>query len=340
MKRTDRTLLVRFDALGDSLVTLPLAEAVRESLGPDVFVAASPRGAAAFSGCPFVSGVLEADPGDSVAMSGLLERVREMNFERAFVLCEKMYAYELPFRAGVPERIGFDPGIMKPFKSLLCRRLLTKRAFCETSRKSGSIHEVERQFLLLKAAGISACPKGYSIPLRRGDLEEAGRILPGGVRIALHLSNKWLERGWTVEFLAGLAAGLSKIGGISLFATYGPQETELASVLSGLLPEVPFLGDASFGEWSARLSLASVLVTMDTSASHVAAGVGLPSAVVFEEEFFRHTFERWRPWMTPCEGLCRRDLRGLSARAAAEESASFAGRVVSAAEKLLDSRRN
>lgn len=328
-------LIIRFDALGDSLVSIPFVKAVSD-IWPDekIYIAASRRGADAFDGLPFIDGVMECDPSSPSEINELAVRAAGMMFSKAFILSEKIYAYNLAFKAGIPVRCGFDPGMSKPFKSIMCRWLLTHRAFCEVPRTGGSLHETERQFLLLKAMGHDAEPCGYSISIPECLEGFAGSKLPSGRRIAVHLSNKWLNCGWSFDFLEKLLKGLISLGA-AVFATYGEAERNIADRLSESMPELTLLGGLSFKEWAALLASSSAVVTMDTSASHVAAGLSVTSVVVFEEEYFRHTLDRWHPWRSEFKAFARKNILNFSENERKKEEGELVSVISEAVAALL-----
>ncbi len=54
-----------------------------------------------------------------------------------------------------------------------------------------------------------------------------------------------------------------------------------------------------FYEWAAVFERASVVVTVDTGATHVASAVGRPTLVAFEHKYFRLNSQEWSPYGVP-----------------------------------------
>lgn len=306
-----RVLVVRHDAIGDTLLSLPAIHALHAAL-PDAHltVVTSKAAAAVVADDAAVAEVLAvADPAAATVPPA----------DMAFAFTEKLWAYQWLKRSGATTRVGFWPGLSKPFKSLQVWPLLTHRAASEDSQtRDQGIHEVERYGALLSAAGLPSTlgPIRMAIPLAATEWAAAFAASMRG-RVGVHLSEKWLRGGWPQQFLHRLVERLDAV------VLYGPAE-------AGWAQEVPSsvrFFDPDLKRYGAVLSHLAILVTMDTSAAHLAASVGVPLVDVFPPAHFGHNTTRWRPWMVAHEIVQKPDWR-----ADAEEP--FLEAVTAAVERL------
>ncbi len=299
-----KILVIRYDALGDTLVTLPFINELKNKFDEaKISVVVSERGKEAVSFLSFLKNVYVLNMDDKYEKRKIFELIKKEKFDISFNVTEKMIGYTLPFMAGIKKRVGFDPGFTQPIKSLLCKLLLTDRAsYKNNPNKSIGLHEVERQFLLFKKLGFDMSPKAYKIPISEKDKKKADSLLPENKKyIAVHLSNKWFSNGWNIYWFYELIKKLRDIfQDFEFFFTAGSAERDIAKDIKSHFQDVKVFENLSFGEWSAVFSKAISLLTMDTSASHLSAGLGIPSVVVFEDKYFKHTSERWHPWKAPC----------------------------------------
>jgi ADP-heptose:LPS heptosyltransferase len=308
----ERILLIRIDALGDTILTTPLInELKRHRPDAEITVLASQRGHPALEGSGDLQDIIIFDH-EKVALDEarrITIALAGKKFNAAIIVSEKIWGYILPFWARIPLRIGFTPGISSPFKAMLCRVLLTHRVpYLNVPERAMGEHEVERQKRLLLPLGINGVPGPLRLHLNKGDKEDALATLKDrgfsgeGRLLALHLSEKWVREGYNELLIVTL---LEKLGSaypqVTLLLTYGAGDEGLARKIMEVIKErqVITFSDSSFRKWSAMLSLADLVITMDTSASHVAAAFGVPVIDVFPEQYYEHCAERWHPWKVP-----------------------------------------
>ena len=308
----NKILVIRFDALGDTILTLPFLDALRKEY-PDaeITVIASPIGAPPLLNVPWLD-VKIIDRTDRFQIEYIIDYIRTCGFDISFNVSEKIEGYEIPFQAKIPVRVGFDPGFSQFFKSVLVKRYCTHPVSYSNSPSSPQgLHEVERQFLLLRKYGIERLTLPCTITIPQEDDIWAKDyiktyIKKQGYLLVLHLSNKWIAGVWDEAFLLHLIEQIAKEYR-HIVLSYGPSEKSLAEALAKQIdnPNLTFFFDPFFNHWAAILKYAKCVITMDTSASHVAAGVSTPSVVVFNDKYFEHTVERWHPWMVKYRAIKR-----------------------------------
>lgn len=285
-----RFLVVRLDGLGDTVLTTPMLAALHaHHTDAHVTVVASPAGHACLVDHPGVNELIIFSPGQTSLSDKLAlgRRLRASRVDVAISATEKAWGYLWLRMSGAHRRIGFWAGAEKPLKSFLFRPTLTHRvADCST------LPEPERHMKLLEPLGVRA---------PAGPIWLSGPRGPGNGPVALHLSGKWFSDGWNTAWLHSLVERLADAG--PLLLTAGALEGEWARAFCAGLDRrdgrITTLLDTSYGEWTQALSGCRHLVSMDTGAVHVAAGLSLPVVDVFPRAEAERCVPRWKPWMVP-----------------------------------------
>lgn len=265
--------VLRGDALGDSLLSLPAVEALRQAW-PEarLLVQASALGAPVFEHVAHV--------------------VPDLGHERpdiALVFTEKRKGFLAALRSKARQRVGFDPGLTQPLKAAWLKLALTHRVkWPNDLTKDPGLHEVERYFLLLEALGLPtpAEKPPIRLPLDPSHRQRAALATNNGNPVALQLMPRWTQDGWP-ESLARRTWELLPEPKIALFA---PPDAPLAEGYE------PTFSSPDLKEYAAVLERCRALVTPDGGAVHVASSVGTPVVALFPERHSAHCVRRWRPW--------------------------------------------
>jgi ADP-heptose:LPS heptosyltransferase len=153
-----------------------------------------------------------------------------------------------------------------------------------------TVHERERWVRLLNWHGL---------PGRRDDF----RLLPPEVAAPMegatlvHVGAAYGSRRWPAERFAAVARELSRQGH-DILVTGGPEDFERAADVAraaGLSEAAVVAGRWNLSEFAAAIAAARLVVTVDTSAGHLATAYGTPSVVIFGPA----TPEQWGP---PADG--------------------------------------
>lgn len=311
-----RILLIRLDRLGDTLLSLPLLDALKRRW-PDCAITyfTSPRGAAVFAADPRIALLCEFD----LAAMPLADKlgvgvwVRRRGFDMVFCLKEHPWASYWTWMSNAPVCLGLDPGWSQPTKSLQRKLAFTASHVYRTRLDRPSLHEVERYATLGRLAG---CPDADG-PLRLAlppaaaswaERELRPRIPDGGpAPLAFHLSPKWEGEGWDGEtYLRAIKAIREQFPDRCLVVTAGLDEAALTAKVKALAdPRVLLFEGLDVPEWAALLARCAALVSMDTGAVHLAASVNTPVIDIFPARNCASVSSRWRPWMVPQRVLCR-----------------------------------
>lgn len=138
------------------------------------------------------------------------------------------------------------------------------------------IHERSRWARMVSACGIPADPDDLAI-----DRPARPSRCPGA--IVLHVGAFYGSREWPVDRFAASAAALSRAGRPLVF-TGGPADrsrAEQAAELSGQPSSSVLAGALDLTDFAALVAEATLLVSADTGAAHLASAYGTPSVVIF-----------------------------------------------------------
>jgi lipopolysaccharide heptosyltransferase II len=302
--------------VGDAILSLPALRAVRERF-PDspISVLARPYVAELYRDQGVADELIPYDAREEHAgLSGrerLARELRVRKYDVALLLQNAFDAAWLAWRAGIPERIGYNRdgrGI------LLTKRVKTPRV--------GEIPAHERFYyleLLRRAGWIDAFPPCETITLhvpetscRRAEerlLEEGSRPLALRIGVAAGASygsaKCWPPERFAKTLEMILAATEADV---ILFGTKaeGPVSEEIAAGMSK--PSINLTGKTAIAELPGLLSRCHLFLGNDSGAMHVAAAVGLPVVAVFGPSdpqgtapvTTRSSMVQQKPYCSPC----------------------------------------
>ncbi len=281
----ERILLVRNDALGDALVTLPTAEALREHFpNAEVTVLAGERGEWVFRRAGFT--VLP----DPVGFTKTVELLRD---SRPSVIIVANPGGRIPLAAliaGVPIRIGY------------ARRLwgfCYNRPLFASRRRSGA-HEAARTLALLRPLGIRMRriePPRLEPPSEA--VRKIGMLLDdAGIHrryVVLHPGSGGSADQWPTGHHRELARLLLSEGyGIVVSGGEG-EKIPAESVIAGLRgPCVNLAGRTDLDLLAALIAGACWFLSSSTGPMHLAAALGVPQVALFSHGAPINP-ARWRP---------------------------------------------
>lgn len=296
-----RVCVVRLDALGDTLLSTPAIQLLRGA-GHEVTVLTSPVGTSLLRG---LAPAIEVAPDES--SRAIATRIRRLQPDAALIFTEKRRGLSAAYQAGVPIRIGFDPGLTQPLKSLWLKLALTDRVLFQNSPKvDPGLHEVQRYRSLVEklVPDLNAKTPGLFMEFSPEETRMAQVWVDENCPsrpLGLQLTPKWGLHGLTARHLRVLVEKLPR----PLVGFYGPAEREwVEQEFRGLEFTRCYQPDLHF--YAAILACCSALITVDTGAAHVAAAVGTPVLDVFPSENSEHCLRRWRPWQVRHQVLLSR----------------------------------
>ncbi|HJV24687.1 MAG TPA: glycosyltransferase family 9 protein [Aromatoleum sp.] len=159
-------------------------------------------------------------------------------------------------------------------------------------------HEIRRLLALAEFLGAPPLGDELEFPLTAEDERElVGSGLVEGLTssgyICLHPGARAPEKCWPPERFAAVGDALHELTGLPLVLTGSCAETGLTAAVRRALhsPSIDAASPISAGGLAALLSRARLLVTNDTGVAHIAAGLRLPSVIVFRAS----ELARWAP---------------------------------------------
>jgi ADP-heptose:LPS heptosyltransferase len=174
--------------------------------------------------------------------------------------------------------------------------------------------------------GARALGSALEFPLREHDEAELARSgVAASVRgrnyICIHPGAGQRDKCWPAPRFAELADQLAREFGLDIVLTGSAQEADLTAAVARhmRMAAIDTAGPLSIGAMAALMRGARLLVCNDTGVSHIAAGLGLKSVVVFSTA----DIARWAP------------LNGQLHRCIADPQGSRAAEVLALARSQL-----
>lgn len=159
-------------------------------------------------------------------------------------------------------------------------------------------HEAVRLLRLVEFIGAAVRGTQLEFPLVAQDereLRDSGvaQELAAGRYFCLHPGARMRDKCWPPQRFAEVGDRLCDEFGLRAVITGSAQEADLAQEVASYMHHQPVIAAApiSIGAMAALMSRARLLICNDTGVSHIAAGLRLPSVVVFSKS----NMERWAP---------------------------------------------
>ena len=181
-------------------------------------------------------------------------------------------------------------------------------------------HEVERLLRLVQFLGAERQGDALEFPLRDEDVEEL-RSLPGADEldqdeyVCIHPGGRDAEARWAPERFAAVADALARRGlRVIVTGTTSEMETVEATVRRMRFHPLVLAGQTTLGALAALLAGSRLLIANDTGVGHLAAALGTPSVLAFDEQ----KLARWGPRDSERFRVVLKDASAEEALAAAD----------------------
>lgn len=281
-------LLVRLDAVGDALTLVPVIAALRRR-AVRIGAVLRPLNAGVFSRRA-LDRVHVADPQSD---GEIVRQIRAERYDLALIATEKAEGYRLAYGARVPQRVGFENGWGKPFKTVWIRRMCTRTVFRTAGLDPRAPHECEVVFSLARQiTGAYEAPRDASA-LRPYVIDEEPAA---DERIAFQVTDKWKRLGASLEEVAELAHRVAARHAVRFVASQ--HETAYASAFARHA-RVAIETFDTLAPWKSAIAAARAVVAPDSGAVHVAGMIGTPVVACFAGDNFALQSRRWSPWAAP-----------------------------------------
>jgi ADP-heptose:LPS heptosyltransferase len=286
-------LICRTDAIGDALLTLPVAAALKQAWPrAQVVFLASAYAADILEGQPGLDEVWAYAPGSRAGLKKLIVRLRQSRFDAALLVFPDRWVSWAVWRSGIPVRVG----TARRWWSWLYSQKVA------VSRAQGNRHEAEYNLDLVRALGVEAKLK----PPRLRLFSEAKRwaqaylkaqgIKSGHNLIVVHPGGRGSAANWPPEKYRELVQRLARWPKTRVLLTGSAAEQNLlAEVARGCSPAPDILRDSiSLKQLAALLAQARVMISGNTGPMHIAAGLNVPTVSFFPPAGVTGP-GRWRP---------------------------------------------
>ena len=276
-----RLLVVNVNWVGDILFSTPFLQALRENF-PDSFIACLvvPRCREVLEGNPHLNELVVYDEKGAhrspLGKLRLIRFLRRQKYDRVYLLHRSFTRRFLVFLAGVPERVGYA---IKWNGFLLTEKI---------PPPSIPLHKVD-YFLGLLPPEERGRHRDYTLTVeekigaRAEKLLEQKGIKPGEHFIVFCPAGNWDQKRWPAERFSALGDELIRRYHQKIVITGEARDLPLGEKIAGGMREKPVLlcGDTSLKELAAVLKRASLVVSNDTGAMHVAQSQGTKVVALF-----------------------------------------------------------
>lgn len=293
-----RILFIRTDRLGETLLAVPAAMALRAaSPQAHLTLLVQPALQPLLAGAPGIDEVLAYDdtaPPQWWRRALRLGRaLRPRRFDLVVVSNPKKELHLAVWLAGIPVRVGYG----RKWGGLLTRRVVDRKAL-------GERHEVEYNLDLVQVLVGGALPTPnpqWRLPRFEPEQREVLQLLERhGIRqpdpfLAVHPWTSNPVKRWPAARYRELVRVMAQRLPVVLIG--GPEERELLSqVVPADHPRViDLVGQVSLRQLAALLRCAALLVSNDSGPVHLAAAVGTPTVVLFGGSSPAAGPRRWGP---------------------------------------------
>ncbi len=278
-----RRILVRAPSwLGDAVLALPVLDGLRRTFpGAEVVVSAKRPVTDLLTMVPGLAAVVPDAGRGFRGLAATARRLRRERCELALLLPNSFGSALLARLAGIPHRVGYARDGRSP--------LLT--AAVRAPAAAGRWHQVDSYRALLGALGwdegerrpvLVVPPPAAAVADR---LLAAGASPPGGrpvIAVAPGGAYGGAKRWGADRFAAAADRIAGELGAAVVVVGSGREVGEAAAVARRVrAPVVNLAGRTALPDLGAVLARCGVLVTNDSGAMHVAAGVGTPVVAIF-----------------------------------------------------------
>jgi heptosyltransferase-3 len=307
-----KILLVRTDRVGDLVLTTPTIASFRRSWPhARIEIVVNDYTEPVMRHSPDVDAVHVLPRRVDRARARAIMRVLGESADIAVALAPRAPDHILTKWTCAPRRIGYVYR-RRYLSRIAAHYLLTAHAISDADPDLAEryperpiSHEVRQVQSLVSLAGGTAFSDDLVLNAGPEDVAFAQARVPDGA-ICVCLSPRWFESNFgfaaTRTVIERLAAE-----GRPIVITFGDDVAEQACELRSASPfsNATWIGDASVLQWAACIGRCSVVATVDTGATHVAAAMNVNVVVVFEHRYYRLSSQEWSPWRVPSALLCK-----------------------------------
>ena len=254
--------------LGDAVMALPAVRNLKTLLMDDPLTVAAPEKLAAlWRKCPFVDHVIALH--QPRKLYATVTELAAGKFGSAVLLPNSLRSAAEAWRAGIPQRVGYDRG---------ARSLLLTHSVPPPARNPARMHQRYYYLDLVTALGG---PTDASLP----KLRKQPTVVSGLRKLILAIcpgAEYGPAKRWPVENFVVVARHFIATRKAKVVLLGAAVDVPLAEEFARLLPEAENrVGRTSLAEFMAVLVSARLVLCNDSGAMHVASALGVPTLAVF-----------------------------------------------------------
>lgn len=276
-----RILITRLSAIGDCILTMPLASALRRQF-PDALLTwvAEPGPAKLLRGHECLDELIVVKKGWLKSPSlvwKLRRRLRQLRPDIAIDPQGLTKSSIVAYMSGARRRIGFAKPLGRELSTWLNNEL----------HQPKTLHLVDRQLELLESLGVTSPKVRFLVPRDVAALETVLTFLDAADWAkdfaVINTGAGWDSRLWPVERYGAVARHLGETHGVSSVVVWaGPRERAWAQETVDLSDGHAVLAPpTSLADVAELLRRARLYVGSDTGPMHLASAVGTPCAALF-----------------------------------------------------------
>lgn len=280
----EKILVIRPDRIGDLILALPVASAIKRHLSNiHISMLVSAYAAPVLRHHPEVDAVLTVSDQDTV--SSLTERLRVEEFDVALHVFPTPKIALATFLARIPKRIG---SIYRYYSPLFNKPIWE-------NRRPSIRHEAEYNISMLKHLGLTTKVSPPHLYLSEQEVQR-GKCLIGSAPnpiIILHpgaITNS--ERNWPLSKYFTLGNQLIRQDYTVVITGVEEEKSLLKDYL--VPPFIDLVGKLSLRELMAVIAASDLVISAATGAMHIAASFRIPT-ISFFTDIRRHHPRRWHP---------------------------------------------
>lgn len=284
-------LAIRLDRIGDMVLTTPALRALKETF-PEarLTVLASRYTKDIIEGLPFVDEVL---PAEDFTKRELLRRLREGRFDVALGFHPDIFVNYLPWKAGIPMRIGYK----------FCGSGIFLTSSFWDDRHKRIRHEVESALEVVSKIGAATVDRSLSVAVK-----EEGELFTGeffknyGLTaqdrvVIVHPGARQPYIRWRKQGFAEVADRLITERKVKLILIGSESERMLVESVTEQMREKPIVAvGLNLVRLISVLKRSRLFIGNSTGPMHLAAGLGVPVVAIFGATHPRDSAQEWGPW--------------------------------------------
>lgn len=273
-------LVIQTAFLGDSVLTIPLFEAVKKHIPCRLTVLSTPQGMDMYKTSRAVDDIITFDKKGKdkgiISLIRLIMSLRRKNFDIAIVPHRSFKSALIAFLSGISHRVGFSNSEGK----MLLNHIVSF---------NWQDHDIERNLSLLLPFGIREKEAEWGISVGDDQKKYVQQILKnrgwddGRLIVGINPGSVWKTKQWIKERFACVARHCAEKwhAGVILFG--GMQDETVCSDMAALAGSsvLNMCGKTNLRQLSALIRACGLFITNDSGPMHIAAASGVPTLAIF-----------------------------------------------------------